>query len=386
MHVAGVAQPHFAPNVYNATGFVQEHDRRYRAIWDILGWEWVNLYLAAAQAVNTIPGKEHGILKPDFMITDKQFEAIFEQLKDMKWYGGLQLRPGSYNNLLMTGAKYGSMVIRANTLMKRLNKEAKPHEVVKFERIFGLFGQRPRTVTSDGTVDDIYGSLTDKVKAHRWVIEQMALQQLPNANDEWGGAFATEFEMGILSMIVATDGDLMVGTYEPCFDSESLPGVPLRTVESCTLTLPDGTVIVAINAPAVVREYGPPRPTSISTTRHWMESYGVESGDTVVVITVRVHGRRIVGDVERLIHSIDPSVTVLGYVEGVKGDPREFFNQGLGETVNQLVKAVEESLNQMRPASSPPLDQKAVREFLNRLYKMPTMETLLQIFNEVVTA
>lgn len=393
MSVAEETEPRsrFAPNHYNALGFVQEHQQRYRAIWDVLGWDWGNLFLAAAQAVNEIPGEEHGVLNPNFVITDEQLEAILVQLRDMKWFGGLQLRPGSYNHLLMTGAKYKAMVIRAVTLMARLYKaDAKPREVVQFEKIFGLFGQRPRQARDrtggvvDGTVEEIYDSLAAAVQAHPWVIAQMALQELPDADDEWGGAFATEFELGILSLIVATDGEILVGEPVPCYDYESLPGVPLRTVESITLTLRDGTEIIAINAPAVERPYGAPRPTSLSSTQYWIERYGVKPGDTVVAITVRVHGRRIVGDVERLIHSIDPSVSVLGYVEGITAEHREFFPQAIGETANQLVKAVEESLNAMRPASARRLNLKQVREYLDRLYasKAPLV-TLLQIFTEV---
>lgn len=384
-------RPRFAPNHYNALGFVQEHQQRYRAIWETLGWKWGNLYFAAAQAVNSIPGEEHGVLNPNFVIDDEQFEAIFAQLKDMKWFGGLQLRPGKYDHLLMTGAKYNAMVLRAVTLMNRLYKEgAKPSEMVQFGKIFGLFGQRPRQARDrnggvvDGTVEEIYASLTDVVKAHPWVVEQMALMELPDAHDEWAGAFATEFEMGILSLIVATNGELTVGNPVPCYDTEALPGVPLRTVESITLTLRDGTEIIAINAPAVERQYGAPRPTSLSTTQHWMEHYGVEPGDTVVAITVRVHGRRIVGDVERLIHGIDPSISVLGYVEGITVNHREFFPQAIGETVNQLVKAVEESLNAMRSASARRLTVKQVREYLDRLYQSSNPQvTLLQIFTEV---
>lgn len=392
MSAAGVAQRRFARNNYSGRSYVAEQGPRYKAMWRAFGWDWSNRYFAAAFAINTIPGREHGELNPSFEYTPEQRDDAMIQLTDMGWFKGLPLRPGLYDTLLIMGAKYGAMVNRGIMLKARLDK-AKKNEAVRFRKMYALSGQRPRTDadrngrTIDGSVNEIYDSLSKEVRAHPWVRSQMALMNTSNAFEEFGGAFATEFELMILSIIVAYNGKVEVGTYVPSNDTEALDGVPLRTVESCPLTLhsADGTEtfeVIVINAPAVERPYGPPRPTSISTTRYLIENYGL-SGGTVVVVTVRVHGRRMLGDSERTIHSIDPSINVVGYADSIEGNTLEYFPHALAESVNQLVKAVEEELNDMRPAGSKPLDLKTVREILDRLYKSPTMETLLAIFEEV---
>jgi hypothetical protein len=281
------------------------------------------------------------------------------------------------------GAKFRAMVVRAKTLVARLSAAAKPSEAVTFQRIFGLFGQRPRTDALDGTVAEIYGRLTDEVKANPWVEEQMALMERPDAYDEWHGAFATEFELGILSIVVATNGEVESGVYMPIQGDETLPGVPPRTIESYTLTLSNGSEIVAINAPAVERPGRTPRPTSHSTIQYWMEHYEVESGSKVVIVTVRVHGRRIVGDAERLIHSINPGVTVLGYTDRV-GEPELFFNHALTETVNQLMNAVLESLNGFLPTWVEPVGLPQLRAYLDELYELPDVRTFAEILGKAL--
>jgi hypothetical protein len=382
----------FATNTYAGRAYVSEQERRYRAIWSILGWNWGNWFFAAARAVNTIPGRDHGELNPAFAITDEQRAAIMVQLNDMGWFRGLQLRPGMYDYLLIMGAKYAAMVNRAIMLRDRLDTTGKKaSQVVKFRRLFALSGQRPRTDadrngrTIDGTVEEIYAGLSDNVKAHDWVKAQMRLMENADAYEEFGGAFGSEFELIILSLIVAYDGQIEVQEPVPYNDEQSLPGVPKRTVESITLVLPDGTEIIAINAPAVERPFGPPRPTSISTTEHLIKNYGL-TGGTVVVVTVRVHGRRMLGDSERTIHSIDPSIHVIGYTASIEGDPLEYFAHALAETVNQLVKAVEELLNDLRPAGAKPFDVKAIRSLLDRLHQNPTQGTLMEIINEAMAA
>ncbi len=387
MSAAEVAQQrHFASRTYASVAYVAEQDRRYKAMWSIFGWEWVNLFYAAARAVNTIPGEEHGTLNPAFHATRKQIADLMVQLTDMSWFKGLQLRPGTYNNLLIMGAKYKAMVERAKMLKARLDKSEKPSDIVRFRKMFALSGQRPRSDKLDGSVEQIYADLSNETKTHPWVQAQMLLQQNDNAHEPFHGAFATEFELIILSIIVAWNGAIKIEAdgYEPCYDDKPLPDVPPRSVKSITLGLPGGLEIVTVNAPAVERPYGPPRPTSISTTQYLIENYGL-SGGTVVVVTVRVHGRRMLGDSERTIHSIDPTIKVIGYAASIEGDPINYFPHAMAEAVNQLVKAVEETLNDMRPTGSKPLDLKAVRALLDRLYASPTNTTLLEIFREVMS-
>jgi len=392
MSAAGVATRRFAKNNYSGRAYVAEQDPRYKALWEAFGWDWSNRFFAAAFAVNTIPGKDHGELNTEFVFTPDQRNAAMVQLTDMGWFKGLPIRPGVYDTLLIMGAKYGAMVNRTIMLKARLNK-TKPSEVVRFKRIYALSGQRPRADadrngrTIDGTVEEIYANLSDAVRNHPWVEAQMSLMDRANAHEEFGGAFGTEFELMVLSFLVAYNGNVDIHSHVRANDTATLEGVPQRKYESCTLTLPgadgeDPFEVIVINAPAVERPYGPPRPTSISTTKHLIENYGL-SGGTVVVVTVRVHGRRMLGDSERTIHSIDPSINVIGYADSIEGNTLEYFPHALAEAVNQLVKSVEEEFNDMRPAGAKRLDLKAVRDYLNRLYQSPTMETLMAIFNEV---
>jgi hypothetical protein len=373
------AQPHYAPRNYNPLTFFTEHASQYQALWDILGWRWDNLFFAAAQAANEILGKDHSVLNPGLILTGEQQEAVLDQLAHMGWFDGLTLRPGVYNNLLAMGAKYRAMVVRAEMLLSRLNTSN-----TSFKRTYVLLGQRPRTDDLDGCVAAIYAGLTDKVKSHPWVIEQMKLMEDDDAYSEWHGAFSTEFELGILSLIVAADGDIEIGNFVLCKDTHGLPGVPPRVIESCEIMLPNGRKMTAINAPAVDRgPKRPPRPTSASTTEYWLKHYGVQSGDTVVAVTVRVHGRRMMGDIENTIHLFDPTVNVIGYADRVD-EPKLFFNQALSEAVNQLVNAAGASFNNVRPVSLPSVTPGEVRMLLNELYHTPNKGMLTAILAAVI--
>lgn len=393
MSAASVATRHAKHN-YSGRSFVAEQEPRYKALWEVFGWNWVNRYFAAAFAVNTIPGRDHGELNPEFHYTNEQRDAAMVQLADMGWFKGLPIRPGVYDTLLIMGAKYSAMVNRTIMLRARLDKTDK-QQTVRFRKVYALSGQRPRQDrdrngrTIDGSVEEIYASLSNEVRAHPWVQAQMSYMGDDNAYEEFGGAFATEFELMILSFIVAYNGAVEITDFAAATDTETLEGIPPRNIESCTLTLhragdTEAFEVIVINAPAVERPQGPPRPTSISTTRHLIEHYGL-SGGTVVVVTVRVHGRRMLGDSERTIHAIDQSINVIGFADSIEGNTLEYFPHALAESVNQLVKAVEEELNDLRPAGSKPLDLKAVRAYLDRLYQSPTLDTLLTILAKVAT-
>lgn len=374
-----------APINYAALPWVLRHSGQYHAIWEILGWEWNGPLHAAARAINEIHGMEHGTLHPDFQLRPEQRQAILEQLYDMGWFDGLPLEPGLYGNGLLMGAKYQAMRTRAQSLLKRLSLTDRG-QAVRFRRQFGLFGQRPRTDQLDGTAAAIFANLREETQNHPWVREQMALMERRDAYDLWGGAFATEFELGILALLdaSASEGEVAFRDYELCRDNTSLPGVPPRTVNSVTLVLPNGSHLVAVNAPAVERPGKPPRPTSDSVAQHWLKHYDVESGDMVVVVTVRVHGRRMLGDIERRIHSIEPGVNVFGYAE-IVDEPEKFFNHALGEASIMLVKAVGELLATLSsPGTRAPLDQQGVRQYLDELYRDPTNKTRAHILERVV--
>jgi len=292
--------------------------------------------------VDNILGPEHGTLNPNFTLNEQQIKAIVPLLTRMRFFQALRLQPGDYGDLLMTGAKFEAMVRRARRAFELLNRTGK--NKTTFERIVGLWGQRPRTDASDGSVQDIYSRLSLTVRTRAWVLRQMDLMMEPNALDEWHGAFATEFELGILAMLVAADGNMTVSNdnFEENTDTTTLPGIPVRSHLSCTLRLPDGTTMVALNAPAVERPKGPPRPTSISSTMHWLDFYPPRPTGRVVSMPVRVHGRRVSRDLREVINARSPGIEVFGFSEEVEGDVMPLFNNALGEAVAELSKAREE--------------------------------------------
>ena len=314
----------------------------YRDLWEVMGRPWRNLAAEAAWGIEHVLGPEHGTLAEGFTLSEQQITAIVPLLARMRLFQALRLQGGEYGDLLMTGAKFGGMLRRAQKVRELLQRKGRGQ--VSFGRIVGLWGQRPRSDKNDGTVEQIYAALTDKVRTHPWVISQMTLMERPDALQEWCGAYATEFELGILALIAAFDGDISVEGFERNTDKATLPDIPVREYLSCTLRLADGTTVLALNAPAVVRKKGPARPTSTSSTLHWLGHYSPRPDGTVVSMPVRVHARRVTHDLQVQINAQFPGVEVFGIVEEVV-DPMEFFNQALGEAMIMLRKAYDELLS-----------------------------------------
>lgn len=360
-----VAAPKRAKNNFSPLAFVSQHQGIIADVWSVMDRTWVNLAFELGWALDAIPAGEHGKLKIE--LTDAQRYAIVPLLADMEFFRGLDLRAGSYDELHITGAKFAAMVARVRYIKKRIEKGLEsPRFRIEIGRWVGIFGQRPRTDWQDGTVADTYSALSDAVKAHPWVAGQMELQatlerqmvqEKYDADDlseltadgvveppstEWRGAFATEFELGILALIIAYDGEVEVGEYEASHeDLPQLPGVPKHTVASCTVTLPDGTPVVVLNAPAVIRPKGAPRPTTISGAKYWLTRYAPVKGAKIVAVSGKTHWYRVIGDFERLVHHYHPDVTVFGLSESAV-DSLSVFNNALAELVWLMQKAYDE--------------------------------------------
>lgn len=343
MSVAKMTERSHAKVNFSALAFYREFAGIYQDIWSILGRQWNNLASETVWSRDTIPGKDHGLLKIE--LTNQQREALLPLLSTMGFFRACRLNRGTYDELDITGAKYDAMRRRIKAVVDRM-ADPDPRQQVSFGRIVGLFGHRPRTDWQDGSVETIYAGLSDAVKQHPWVQEQMALMQLPDPTAMWNGAFATEHELGILAFIVATDGNIAVEPADPFTDETSLPGIPPRLVASRTLRLSDGTPVIVLNAPAVTRPHGDPRPTTISTTEYWLSLFTPVRGGRVVALSGKTHWYRVIGDFERLLHRYFHDITVCGMSEsaGDSGEVMAVINNALAEAVWLLQKAYEELL------------------------------------------
>lgn len=370
-----------APRRYSATQFIDSNDAAYRQAWQILGRKWGNLLLDAAFA-STIGSDNQKEFAPDFKLTATQRTRLMDPLHAMGWYSGHPLSAGTFRHLLMQGMSLKGMIA-----MVRMVLAARDNEALKvvFEHMYALGGQRARSDKLDGTVEQIYESLNNRVKRHTWVKAQMALMDEPDCMEPYKGAFASEFELFILAFVIATSGrcrvDNMIEVEETGLDA--LDKVPARTVESCDVVLSDGAIVKVINAPAERRGRGQARSTSKNNVRHWMRNYDVNDGDFVVMTASRNGTSRVLATSEAMLHSINNTITVFGFADRPEGNPEDHFVAMLNETANMVLKAAEAYLNRLLPSDATPLTSRDVKPLLDRLVKNPTPEMVSDIVNEV---
>jgi hypothetical protein len=333
---------------YSALAFFMANQNRYRELWEVLGRNWATLPFEAAWARVTIPGKNHGSIK--ITLTEAQKKAMLPILASMGFFKELKLGPGTYDELHVTGAKYKGMRDRVADIVRRLNRGD-----YKFGRITCQVGQRPRQIAlkdgtpMDGTIEEIIAGLSPNVLRNPWVQREIAKLsdhgRPAGTSDEdrdlWWGPFATEYELMILAFIIAYDGDVEVGEYEAIEEAQRFENIPARTFASCTLTLPDGTPVLVLNAPAVEREHGDPRPTTTSSTEYWLERYSPKDNAKIVGVSGPTHGYRVIHDFEINLHKVKPGVTVHG-MSRPAGNPMAVINNALGEAVFLLIKAWDE--------------------------------------------
>lgn len=351
MSAAIVAEwPHAEVN-FSALGFFRKYEGVYKDLWAVLGRTWVNLASETVWSRDTIPGPQHGELKVE--LTDAQRTALMPLLSKMGFFRACNLRGGTYDEMHVTGAKFPAMCRRAKMLVDRL-AVTDPKQQIRFGRITSLNGQRPRQDVDkggnlfDGSVEEIYAQLSPAVKANKWVRLQMELMNEPNPTAMWHGAFATEFELAVLAFIIATDGAARVVGGESNSEPSNLPGIPKRALANLTVELPDGTLVLVLNGPAVMRPHAPnePRPTTLSTTQYWLDRYTPKRGGKIATMSGKTHWYRVICDFERLLHKQFPDISVSGFSESA-GDSAEalaVLNNALGEAVWLLQKAYEELL------------------------------------------
>jgi hypothetical protein len=285
----------------------------------------------------------HGKIKLE--LSAPQQRHILALLAQMGMFDGLNPATNTCDDLLVAGAKFEAMVAQANMIMER--RRADNDHKLDIRRITGLYGQRPRTDELDGTVEQIYTHLPRQVQQHWWVRSELFRQEASDADQLWRGPFATEFELGILALIIAANGEIHVERPQRCADYQVFDSVPAREFSHAQLWLPGGIDILAVNAPAVDRPKGEPRPTGESTMRHWLDHYGpLNAQGNLVVATTRVHGRRLLGDMEPLVHQAYPQLTVHGLSMDAE-PPEKFLNHALIEAVWLLVKANDEYQRQL---------------------------------------
>lgn len=339
-----------APKNFSALEFYSRYAGLYKRLWEVLGRAWTSLPAEVVWARENIPGKSHGVLNIE--LTDQQRAALLQILAEMEFFDALELAPGDYDELDVTGAKFQAMVRRVSDLRQKFLSGT-----YRFKRIVCMAGQRPREgyqqsaggtqVRIDGTLDEIKAELTGDVLRNDWVQGELRNYFPADPEDQlWRGPFATEFELMILAWLIAYDGDVVVSYYQPTDDSSSLPGIPRRTTESCTLTLPDGTQVLVLNCPAVERPHGDPRPTTTSTSDYRLKNHPPVWEAVTVGVSGPTHYRRVLHDLETQVHAVRPDVTVLGMARSAD-DPEKVLNNALAEAVWLLVKAYQELLSHM---------------------------------------
>jgi hypothetical protein len=348
---------------FSSLAFFKRHEKRYEMIWRILGRRWTNIFVEAAWAIEAIPGANHGALK--IVLTEDQKKRMLPHLAAADFFRASYLPPGDYDDVHATGAKRTGMDVRiadfkARYLDKNEQNEQNPNKRYKFGRITCLVGMRPRQVAQvnkrgdvnpmDGTVEETIADLSPNVRNHPWVQEEMRKLDDPRPvstsvedQDLWWGPFETECKLMVLSWLKAFDGNLDVLVDDLIEEEQIFPDVPARTFGSITLRLPDGTEVLVLNAPAVERPQGAPRPTTLSTTAYWLDNYSPVFGASLVTISSPYHWERVTRDFEYAMHQVRPDVTVFCISRG-EPKPMNGFNQAMGEVAHQLVKAVEEML------------------------------------------
>lgn len=366
---------------YSAAQFLDSNDAAYRQIWKILGKQWGNLLLDAAFA-STIGSGNQKQFSAKFKVTDDQRTQLMPLLHALGWYDGMPLNPGTFPHLLMQGMSLKGMIAMIRmVLAARRNEDLK----IVFEHMFALGGQRARNDKLDGTVEQIYATLNARTRRHPWVIAQMKLMDESDCMEPFKGAFATEFELFILAFVIATSGRCRVNNEIKVIetDLEALDKVPARTVESFDVVLTDGAVVKVINAPAERRGRGQARSTSKNNVKHWMQNYGVNDGDIVVMTASRNGTARVLATSEAMLHSINDTITVIGFADAPEGKPEDHFVAMLSETANMVLKAVEAYLNRLLPLDATPLTSRDVKLLLDRILLAPTPATVSDITNEV---
>lgn len=369
---------------FSALAFFQQMQEKYKALWRILGREWTTLLDEAAWASRAIPGPNHGSIK--YPLTAEQKKAMLPILAEMTFFRALKLPPGVYDELDPTGAKWAGVLQRIIAIVENYLKpsatESDANKRYSFRRITCHVGMRPRQIvlkdgtTMDGRVEDIIEQLSPNVLKNAWVQSELLKLKDPRPQatsdedrDLWWGPFATECLLMVLAWIIAYDGDVEVVDYELIDEEQMFPEVPARTFASITLRLPDGTEVLVLNAPAVERPHGAPRPTTASITEYWLKHYSPPLGAKIVCVSGPTHGYRVSRDFESKMHAVRPDLTVFG-VSRAAAKPMDVFNNALAEAVWLLVKAFEE-VNVLLPAE--------MREIQNWRFELIQERTVKEI-------
>lgn len=376
MEETDIARPKYA-----AGTFVENYTVQYQKIWAILGFEWRSLLLNAAVA-STIGSSKQREFAAGFTVSDDQKAAIKPILVEMDWYAGVPLEPTRYKYLLMQGMGYKGMIAMITMVIDDLRQ----HRHLRFQNIYGIAGQRARNDKLDGTVAELYDSLSEQVREHPWVIAQMELMSLTDSDKPFKGAFATEFELFQLALIVASNGQANQLSSTPADDSdvEQLDNIPPREIENSVYTFAEWSSITIVNSPAERRARGEARATSKNNVKHVMQHYGIADNSEVVITASRVGTARVLTTSEAMLHSLNPTIEVVGYAGAPGPDKDDHFTAMLNESANMLMKAVEAELNELLPSGAKPLTSRDVKLALQRLVEDDSMEVVQDILAQII--
>jgi hypothetical protein len=373
-----------APVLHSPYTKVQQLEDLYRGAFQILGWPWSDSTIVNASLAITAMSGSQRKFGDGFTVTNEQRPDLIRVLQQAGAFNGMPLESGTYDKLLMQALSFpGTVAMLQNILpilgVRILEKDTapgtyevmhmwRPYVTCTFDEIYAVGGQRARSDKTDGTVDELYDSLSETVRNHWWVVDQMTDHVRGTQYAPYHGPFASEFELFMLAILVVTEG-LADFFGQKRADDSALPrldAVPARTIESYTVVL-DCVAFKIINCPAERRGLGEPRATSKNNVKHLMTNYPFADGDVVVITGARLGVDRWLATSEASAHRINPTVTILGYAAPPDGTPEDNFVSALVEFMTLYVKAAEEWINRLLPAGAKPITSRDLNLILRRI-------------------
>lgn len=200
----------------------------------------------------------------------------------------------------------------------------KPSEA-NTDQIVMLAGQRLRWDTpTERSIHNIYQAIEATypgadINMLRRFSRWLRAQEERQGSSEWTDPFATEYEMGRLCVEAVFMKDIdWKADPQPTIDLAAEPQlhlhkqkslvIPPRHEVAVTYDLKDGRQVHVLNAKAVPRSAGVPRPTSDSQTREALELLNLEDNSSVLVSTGLPHVRAGLDVVTRLVDDGGPSI------------------------------------------------------------------------------
>jgi hypothetical protein len=257
--------------------------------------------------------------------TDQQREAA----RKLGLIDAIHPTGDTYDHILVDGGSKPVYDLRLNFLDTLLQKGVTTPSVV----VFG--GQRLRV-----SADDKDGSLEERAAAitgltDPWIQQWLdtELSKDPSTRQRWQKPFATEHEIGLLSLIEQHGDRLQHVQTIPRKSQQSVcPEIPAATVHSEVFQLEDISTVV-LNAPAIVRGFrgqarplDDARPTGRSCFREWFIANPPASGADTLLITQNPNAYRSWLDLLMELQQLDrPDIQIEAAAAAIEPDRSHAF-------------------------------------------------------------